>query len=348
MLLKELLLLTLNNQASDLHLSSGLPPVLRIDGELQQQDLPVITEAMATELFHAMMDIPSQTLFATKHEVDFALTMSDMGRFRVNIFKQNCGIAGVLRTIPAQIKSLAELDMPKIFYELVKTRNGIILITGPAGSGKSTTLAAMLDHINNSYAKHIITIEDPIEFLHASKKSLIHQREVMRDTLSFKNALRAALREDPDIILVGELRDLETIRLALTAAETGHLVVATLHTSSAAKTINRLVDVFAETEKLTVRTMLAESLQAVISQTLVKKIGGGRTAVLEIMLCTGAIRNLIREGKIMQINSTIQTSKELGMQTLDHHLNELVNRQIITRETALEMAFNKEALQTIK
>lgn len=340
--IKELLTISVKNGASDLHISAGLPPMIRIDGDLRRLEMPSLSQEQVAHLFYAIMTEKQRKEFATQLEIDFALAIPDLARFRVNVFNQDRGIAGALRTIPTRIATLEELEMPKMLHDLTTLPNGLILVTGPTGSGKSTTLAAMIDAINSQQSAHIITIEDPIEFLHESKHSLINQREIHRNTLSFDNALRSALREDPDIILVGEMRDLETIRLALTAAETGHLVFATLHTTSAAKSINRIVDAFPIGEKAMVRTILSESLQAVISQTLLKKIEGGRVAALEIMLCTSAIRNLIREEKIAQMYSTIQTSASYGMQTLDQHLQELVNRKVIERATAREVAINKE------
>jgi twitching motility protein PilT len=274
-------------------------------------------------------------------ETDFSFELPGIARFRVNVFNQDRGAAAVLRTIPSKVLTLEELGCPSFFQEVTKTPRGIILVTGPTGSGKSTTLAAMIDYINNNEYAHILTVEDPIEFVHQSKKSLINQREVHRDTLGFNEALRSALREDPDVILVGEMRDLETIRLALTAAETGHLVFGTLHTSSAAKTVDRIIDVFPAAEKEMIRAMLSESLQAVISQTLLKKVSGGRTAAWEIMVGTPAIRNLIREAKIAQMYSAIQTGRKDGMQTLDQHLDELVSKGIITRQVARVKALNK-------
>lgn len=275
-------------------------------------------------------------------EVDFSFEIPGLARFRVNVFIQNRGIGAVFRTIPSDILSLEQLKAPPIFKDISSFPHGIVLVTGPTGSGKSTTLAAMIDYVNKNFASHILTIEDPIEFVHKPILSLINQREVHRDTKSFNNSLRSALREDPDVILVGELRDLETMRLALTAAETGHLVFGTLHTSSAAKTIDRIIDVFPAEEKEMIRSMLSESLRAVISQTLIKNTSGGRIAAHEIMLATAAIRNLIREGKIPQMHSVIQTSNQLGMQTLDQNLRQLVDNGVITKESARTKAANKQ------
>lgn len=342
MQLQELLQLTLSHQASDLHISADLPPMLRIDGELNKLEHPIIDNNTAQKLLYGTLDETQQAFFQQHREIDFALDLPDIGRFRVNVYQQQRGLSGAFRVIPQTIPQLSDLGLPDVLQEIAALSQGLVLITGATGSGKSSTLASMVNYINQHQAKHIITIEDPVEFIYASKKSLINQRQVQRDTLTFHNALRAALREDPDIILVGELRDLETIRLALTAAETGHLVLATLHTASAAKTINRIIDVFPGSEQKLVRTLLAESLQAVICQKLVKRIERGRIAALEIMLATAAIRNLIREDKIPQIYSTIQTSKHLGMQTLDQHLQRLVETNFISKENAYKSALNKE------
>ena len=276
-------------------------------------------------------------------ETDFSFEIQGLARFRVNAFNQNRGAGSVFRTIPSKVLSLEDLGCPAIFKDIVQVPRGLVLVTGPTGSGKSTTLAAMMDFLNDTLYGHVLTIEDPIEFVHTSKKCLVNQREVHRDTLGFSEALRSALREDPDIILVGEMRDLETIRLALTAAETGHLVFGTLHTSSAAKTIDRVIDVFPAGEKSMVRSMLSESLRSVIAQSLFKRVGGGRTAAWEIMIGTPAIRNLIREDKVAQMYSAIQTGQAHGMQTLDQHLIELVKKGIITRTDARAKAQNKDA-----
>jgi twitching motility protein PilT len=275
-------------------------------------------------------------------ETDFSFEIPGLARFRVNAFNQDRGASAVFRTIPSKVLTLDDLGCPSTFRDIVAVPRGVVLVTGPTGSGKSTTLAAMMDYKNDNDYAHILTIEDPIEFVHTSKKCLINQREVHRDTLGFAEALRSALREDPDIILVGELRDLETIRLALTAAETGHLVFGTLHTSSAAKTIDRIIDVFPAGEKSMVRSMLSESLRAVIAQTLLKKIGGGRTAAWEIMIGTAAIRNLIREDKVAQMYSAIQTGQAVGMQTLDQHLQEIVKKGMVSRLDARAKAVNKD------
>lgn len=330
--------------ASDLHISPGMQPILRIDGELGPiKEYEILTPEVTKELIYSVM-VPSQLKeFEKDLEFDFAVMVPDIAHFRVNAFNEMNGIAAVFRVIPSIVPTLEELALPPVFKQLLDFPNGIILITGPTGSGKSTTLAAMIDYINTNRTCHIITIEDPIEFTHQSKKCLINQRQVHRDTHDFNNALRSALREDPDVILVGEMRDLETIRLALTAAETGHLVMATLHTSSAPRSVNRIVDVFPAGEKNIIRNMLSESIQGVICQTLLKKIPSGRVAAFEIMLGTSAIRNLIREDKIAQMYSAIQTGSEKGMCTLDQYLQRLVADQVIDKAVALEVAVNKEA-----
>lgn len=339
----EFLTASVKSGSSDLHISAGLPPKIRIDGDLQNLDYPALTEDTARKILYDVMTDAQKKELETKLEIDFAYYVPGLARFRVNVFNQNRGLSGAFRTIPDRVLTLAELNMPKVFEDIADLPNGLVLVTGPTGSGKSTTLAAMIDYINEKNPYHVVTIEDPIEFVHQSKKCLINQREVYRDTLGFDAALRSVLREDPDIILVGEMRDLETIRLALTAAETGHLVFATLHTISAAKTISRIIDVFPGEEKALIRTILSESLQAVICQSLLKKVGGGRVAALEVMLCTPAIRNLIREDKTAQMYSAIQTGSGLGMTTLDQHLRDLVSENVITRATAREIATSKDS-----
>jgi len=339
----ELLAFSVKNGASDLHLSSGLPPMIRVDGDIRRINVPPLDHKDVHALLYDIMNDKQRRDYEEFFETDFSFELPGVARFRVNAFNQDRGSAGVFRTIPSKVLTLEELGCPQFFQDVTRHPRGLILVTGPTGSGKSTTLAAMIDYINSNDYSHILTVEDPIEFVHQSKKSLINQREVHRDTLGFNEALRSALREDPDVILVGEMRDLETIRLALTAAETGHLVFGTLHTSSAAKTIDRIIDVFPAAEKDMIRSMLSESLQAVISQTLMKKIVGGRTAAWEIMVGTPAIRNLIREAKVAQMYSAIQTGRKEGMQTLDQHLQELVEKGVVARQTARLKAVNKTA-----
>lgn len=336
--LTELLAFSAKEGASDLHISAGLPPIIRIDGDVRRINLPPMDHRQVYSLIDEIMNDKQRRDYEEFLETDFSFDVPGVARFRVNVFNQNRGAAAVFRTIPSQVLTLEQLGMGDIFRKVSLLPRGLVLVTGPTGSGKSTSLAAMVDYINENRYDHILTIEDPIEFVHQSKKCLINQREVHRDTMGFGEALRSALREDPDVVLVGEMRDLETIRLALTAAETGHLVFGTLHTTSAAKTIDRVVDVFPEGEKPIVRSTLSESLQAVISQTLVKKIGGGRVAAHEIMIGTAAIRNLIREDKVAQMYSAIQTGGGLGMQTLDQSLQNLVDQRLISAEVAKEKA----------
>ncbi|MCL1078306.1 type IV pilus twitching motility protein PilT [Parashewanella spongiae] len=330
----ELLAFSVKHKASDLHLSAGVSPMIRVDGEVRKINLPALDHAAVQNLVYDIMNDKQRKDYEEHLEIDFSFEVPDLARFRVNAFNQQRGAGAVFRTIPSDILTLEQLGAPEIFKKISSFPRGLVLVTGPTGSGKSTTLAAMIDYINENRHDHILTIEDPIEFVHENKQCLINQREVHRDTHSFNAALRSALREDPDVILVGEMRDLETIRLAMTAAETGHLVFGTLHTTSAAKTIDRVVDVFPAAEKDMVRTMLSESLQAVISQTLIKKEGGGRVAAHEIMMGTPAIRNLIREDKVAQMYSAIQTGMSHGMQTLEQCLQNLVNRGAISRENA--------------
>ncbi|MDZ7804810.1 type IV pilus twitching motility protein PilT [Thiohalophilus sp.] len=338
----ELLAFGVKNGASDLHLSAGLPPMIRVDGDVRRINIPAMEHKTVHSLVYDIMNDKQRKDFEEFLETDFSFEIQGLARFRVNAFNHNRGAAAVFRTIPSKIMTLEELNCPAVFKEVSDNARGIVLVTGPTGSGKSTTLAGMVDYKNENDYGHILTIEDPIEFVHESKKCLVNQREVHRDTLGFSEALRSALREDPDIILVGELRDLETIRLALTAAETGHLVFGTLHTSSAAKTIDRIIDVFPAAEKGMVRSMLSESLRAVIAQTLLKKIGGGRVAAHEIMVGTSAIRNLIREDKVAQMYSAIQTGQQYGMQTLDQNLQDLVQRGVVSKQEARVKAANKD------
>jgi twitching motility protein PilT len=339
----ELLTFSVNNKSSDLHLSAGLPPMIRVNGDMRRIDLPAMDHRTVHTLVYEIMNDKQRKDYEEFLETDFSFEIPGLARFRVNAFNQKRGAAAVLRTIPSKVLSLEEINAPKLFRDIVEVSRGLILVTGPTGSGKSTTLAAMIDYLNDTRYEHILTIEDPIEFVHLSKKCLINQREVHRDTLGFAEALRSALREDPDIILVGEMRDLETIRLAMTAAETGHLVFGTLHTTSAAKTVNRIIDVFPAAEKDMVRSMLSESLRAVVAQTLLKKVGGGRVAAHEIMIGSPAIRNLIREDKVAQMYSAIQTGQAFGMQTLDQNLADLLKQGLITRGDAQSKAQNKES-----
>ncbi len=334
----ELLAFSAKQGASDLHLSAGLPPMIRVDGEVRRVNVPPLDHSQVHSLIYDIMNDRQRKDFEEFLETDFSFEVPGVARFRVNAFNQNRGSGAVFRTIPSKVLTMEDLGMGQVFRDVSLLPRGLVLVTGPTGSGKSTTLAAMIDYINDNRYDHILTIEDPIEFVHESKRCLVNQREVHRDTLGFSEALRSALREDPDIILVGEMRDLETIRLALTAAETGHLVFGTLHTTSAAKTIDRIVDVFPGDEKSMVRSMLSESLQAVISQTLLKRRNGGRVAAHEIMRGTPAIRNLIREDKIAQMYSAIQTGQSVGMQTIDQALQALVDSRTITLETAREKA----------
>jgi twitching motility protein PilT len=339
----QLLNFAFKSGASDLHLTAGMPPMIRVDGDMRRIDLPMMDHKSVHALIYDIMTDKQRKNYEEFLETDFSFEVPDLARFRVNVFNQNRGAAAVFRTIPAEVLPMEKLGMGKIFEQISSFPRGLVVVTGPTGSGKSTTLAAMINFINNTRYEHILTIEDPIEFVHQSKKCLVNQREVHRDTLGFSEALRSALREDPDIILVGELRDLETIRLALTAAETGHLVFATLHTTSAAKTIDRIVDVFPAAEKAMVRSMLSESLQAVISQALLKKVGGGRVAAHEIMLGTPAIRNLIREDKVAQMYSAMQTGSNVGMRTLDQHLQQLVQSGLVSKEDARVKAKTPES-----
>lgn len=337
----ELLAFTVSQKASDLHLSAGMPPMLRIDGDMKRLKLPDLEQVRVHAMIYDIMNDRQRRLYEQQLQVDFSFALPDVARFRVNVFTHHRGSGAVFRVIPSKLLTLEEIGAPPVFRDIIDVKNGLVLVTGVTGSGKSTTLAACIDHINKHRQQHILTIEDPIEFLHDSNNCLINQRELGEHTHSFSDALRAALREDPDVILVGEMRDLETIRLALTAAETGHLVFGTLHTSSAVKTIDRIIDVFPGDEKDMVRSMLSNSIRSVISQSLLKKIGGGRTAAWEVMVATPAIRNLIREHKLAQMYSALQTGQAAGMQTMDQHLRQLVDQGVVTAEAARGRADRK-------
>ena len=340
----QLLAFSVKNKASDLHISAGEPPIIRVDGDMRRINMPEMEHKEVHSMVYDIMNDKQRKAYEEHWETDFSFEIPGVARFRVNAFNQNRGAAAVFRTIPSKVLSLEDLDAPAIFKKISDKPRGLVLVTGPTGSGKSTTLAAMIDYKNETDHGHILTIEDPIEFVHVSKKSLINQREVHRDTQGFDAALRSALREDPDTILVGEMRDLETIRLALTAAETGHLVFGTLHTTSAPKTIDRIVDVFPAAEKDMVRSMISSSLQAIISQTLLKRVQGGRVAAHEILIGTNAIRSMIKENKLAQMRSALQTGAADGMQTLDQSLQKLMTLGHISRDVAMKKADNPKAL----
>ncbi|MCG3351675.1 type IV pilus twitching motility protein PilT [Neisseria meningitidis] len=345
MQITDLLAFGAKNKASDLHLSSGISPMIRVHGDMRRINLPEMSAEEVGNMVTSVMNDHQRKIYQQNLEVDFSFELPNVARFRVNAFNIGRGPAAVFRTIPSTVLSLEDLKAPSIFQKIAESPRGMVLVTGPTGSGKSTTLAAMINYINETQPAHILTIEDPIEFVHQSKKSLINQRELHQHTLSFANALRSALREDPDVILVGEMRDPETIGLALTAAETGHLVFGTLHTTSAAKTVDRIVDVFPAGEKEMVRSMLSESLTAVISQNLLKTHdGNGRVASHEILIANPAVRNLIRENKITQINSVLQTGQASGMQTMDQSLQSLVRQGLIAPEVARRRAQNSESM----
>ena len=343
--ISELLIFSNKAGASDLHISSGEPPMLRIHGDMQKIDVPALSREEVHSLLYDILNDQQRKVFEEHHEIDFSMALKDIARFRVNAFVQARGESAVFRTIPTKILTFQDLGLPKTLEDIARNEKGLVLVTGPTGSGKSTTLAAMIDLLNNELKGHIITIEDPIEFVHQSKQCLISQRELGPHTHSFANALRAALREDPDIILVGEMRDLETIQLALTAAETGHLVFGTLHTSSAPKTVDRIIDVFPPEQQAQIRAMFSESIQAVVTQTLLKrKDGKGRVAAIEIMIGTPAVRNLIREAKISQIPSIIQTSQKFGMQSMDQALKELVQKNVVAKAEVMQLVSSPSVL----
>ena len=346
--IEELLRKTVASKASDLHLTVGTPPTIRVYGEMQKLPYPDLTRDGLRMMMLGILTGDQQNTFEDKHDLDFSIEIPNLARFRCNFFVSRRGESAVFRVIPTEIKSFHDLGLPPIVAELARAEKGLVLVTGPTGSGKSTTLAAMVDMINNERAAHILTVEDPIEFVHQHKKCLVNQREVKVHTESFASALRAALREDPDVILVGEMRDLETISLAVSAAETGHLVFGTLHTSSAAQTVDRIIDVFPPHQQPQIRTQLSESLQGVIAQTLVAKIGGGRVAALEIMTTTPAVKNLIREGKTFQLPSIIETNSTVGMQTLGQALQELIQAGKITPESAIAKGLDPDVLSTLR
>ncbi len=344
MQIKELLIIAKEKEASDLHLNINIPPVLRINGKLTKLDLPELSPSMTHEMIYSILDEKQKIEFGKKGELDLSYELEDVSRFRVNIFRHRLGEAAAFRLIPEKIKNLSELRLPSILSDFAEKDRGLVLVTGPTGSGKSTTIAALIDLINTKRYDHIITIEDPIEFIHSHKNCLVSQREIGSHTGSFASALRNALREDPDVVLLGEMRDLETISMALTAAETGHLVFSTLHTISAAETIERIIDAFPPHQQNQVRMQLAGSLIGVIAQTLIAELDEkGRVPALEIMVANPAIKNLIREGKTHQISSTIQISKKDGMQSLDQSLKDLLMEGIISQEDAIRKAVDKKA-----
>ncbi|MEM7618746.1 MAG: type IV pilus twitching motility protein PilT [Pseudomonadota bacterium] len=332
--LTQLLAFTMQNKASDLHLSATNPPMIRVDGRLKRVKAEALSSDDVRQMLYSVMSEEQRAVYEKDLEIDLAISFGEKARFRVNAYNTRNGTAAVFRIIPSDIPTMEDLDLPPAMRKFTKLEKGIVLVTGPTGSGKSTTLASMINHINETQNKHILTIEDPVEFFHTSKKSLINHRELGRDTHSFQHALKSALREDPDVILVGEMRDYETISLALTAAETGHLVFGTLHSSSAAKTVDRIIDVFPSGDKEMVRTMLSNSLEGVVAQTLLRRVEGGRVGAFEILVGTNAVRNLIRENQVPQIYSMMQTGMRYGMTTMAESINNLLVAGVISAEEA--------------
>ncbi|MFC1554502.1 type IV pilus twitching motility protein PilT [candidate division KSB1 bacterium] len=349
MKLNKLLKYAMDMDASDLHIATGYPPVVRIYGDLKKVDMPILNEDAASKMVYDIIQPEYKKVFEEKNEVDFAYEIPEVARFRSNIFRTMNGISAAFRVIPNKIRTLEEIGAAEGVYTLARKSNGLVLVTGPTGSGKSTTLAAMLNMINKERKSHILTIEDPIEYVHTGINCLINQREIGTHSPSFASALRNALREDPDIILLGEMRDLETISLAVTAAETGHLVLGTLHTSSAPETVDRVIDVFPADQQNQIRAMFSSTLQGVIAQKLViAKSGKGRQAVMEVLVASNAIRNLVRERKVHQMNTVIQTSQEMGMQTMDQALMGLLNENRIDKNTAVSHAIEKRPFEEWK
>lgn len=345
--LKDLLIFAITNKASDIHLSAGLPPMVRIDGEIRRLNSGILDQTHIQKIVHSVMDDRQRQIFEETKEIDFAANFEPLARLRINVFQQLRGTSAAIRIIPSELKTLDEIDAPPILHQLADKRSGLILVTGPTGSGKTTTLAAMLDLINRKRSAHILTIEDPIEIIHTPNSCIINQRELGQHTHSFAAALKSALREDPDVILLGEMRDPETVALALTAAETGHLVLATLHTNSASKSIDRIIDTFSAADKAMARAMLSESIQAIVAQTLLPKTGGGRVAAWEVLIGTPAVRNLIRENKTPQLFSAIQTGQKQNMQTMDDSLLDLIQRKIIRAESAQPLMRESERLAAV-
>lgn len=344
----ELLEIVVENNASDLHLAVGLPPIMRIDGELKATRYEPLTPPIAQRMIYDILTDDQIQRFETELELDCSYQMRQIARFRVNVFRDRGTVATALRLIPRKIPTIQELGLPPVTEELARRPRGLLLVTGPTGSGKSTTLASIINQINMERAEHIITIEDPIEYLHTHRKSIINQRELGQDTLAFQKALRSSLREDPDVILVGEMRDLETIQLAITCAETGHLVMATLHTNNAAESVDRMIDVFPADEQEQIRVQLSNNLVAILSQQLLPRAGQpGRVAAIEVMVATSAIRNLIRENKAHQMHSIIQTSAEAGMQSMDQALRDLYKQSLISYEMAMRRSHNPDELEKL-